>query len=144
VSLTRIFAVDDPLGVGVLHGIGDLGDEFDTCGQVELERVGGVGEPLAAHVLHRKVLDGFVGDGGGARLVDARDARVFESAQNANLTAKAGKDRAGVMPAPNDLERNLTLGVALLGKIDDPHAALTDRARNAIGADVLWSIARLR
>ena len=132
-------AVDHAALVAVVHRVADL------RGELELARQGQVG--AGGHEVAR-VLDVLHGDprhaarlaGGeldvlGSGRVDARDVLVRQARQHLGLRAEAAP-AGGADAVLQQLERHAPARCALLGLVDDPHAAAADDAQDAESGDL--------
>ncbi len=104
-------SVDDALGVGVLDGVGESSDQFETRGEIERVRFRVVEDVRSCDVLHRVVRDRLVAALRGSRLKDAGDTGVCEPAEHADLTRETHPNPRGPHPGAEDLERDLPIGV---------------------------------
>ena len=95
----------------------------------------------AAHQLHREVRLDAVTRLGDARVVDLRDARVLQAAEDLGFVLEAAQMRRAGQPGTNHLQRDAAMGPILLRLVDDAHRAFADDAEDAIRADSLGKIA---
>ena len=130
--------VDDAALVGVSHGGADLPEQGEPAAHLGprirgtvLVQVGG--ERPARHQLHGEEVLSLVR---GARLVDRRDARVFEPGQAVGLALEhAYRARVDVPASQDHLERDRAPRPLLLGLVDHPHPAAADLAHHPVGPD---------
>ena len=127
-------AVDDPLGVGVLHGVADLREELEARRDRELVLVAVLGDRLAADELHDEVRPAGLGRAGVEHL---GDVGVIHHRQRLALLLEAGDDLAGVHAELDDLERHAPLDRrALLGHVDRAEAALAEELQDPVRSDL--------
>ena len=117
-------AVDDPLLVGVLHGLADRDEQLQPGPDREPQAVAVLGDRLPAHQLHHEErLAGL----GGAAVVDAGDVGVVHQGQRLPLGVEPGQHRPRVHPDLDQLERHLPLDrFGLIGPVDGAHAPLAE------------------
>jgi len=127
-------AVDDPVSVGVFHGVTDPGQQLEPL--AEVERPGVLQEGPAVHELHGQI--GEVPEGAleSARCVDLGNVGVPQPGEQLHLELEPllglRRDRVGAQ----DLEGDIAAGLVLLGEIDAAHPAGAEPAEDAEGADV--------
>ncbi len=131
-------AVDHSALVGVVHSVGDRAKQP----QPELELVRGdrrrasrcpCTEGLAPDQLHGEEVVPVVGV---TRLVDGRDIGVLQPAEGLGLALEeTGVDLVDQVSAAHDLERDASLGVLLLGLVNDAHATLAEHRDDPVAAD---------
>jgi hypothetical protein len=108
-------AVDDPLLVRVLDGVAHARDELEPLSHRELALARVPAERLAVDELHREKRLRPRTRVGGARLVDLRDARVLEQAENFTLALEALQPVRRGDARLQDLERDEAARLLLLG-----------------------------
>ena len=99
-------AVDDPLLVGVLHGLADRDEQLQPGPHREPLPVAVVGDRLALDQLHHE--ERLVGLGGAA-VEDAGDVGVVHQGQRLPLGVEPGQDRPRVHADLDQLEGDLAL-----------------------------------
>ena len=125
-------AVDDPLLVRRLEGLGDLAGDGE--GLVERERAAlqPLGEVFALDELHDEGADA-------ARLleaVDRGDVGVLQLGEELRLALEAGEALGvGGERLGQDLDRDLALQLRVGRPVDDPHAALAERGGDLVRAE---------
>ena len=91
------------------------------------------GQRRAAHQLHREEVQTVLG---GAGLVERRDAGMPEMRERLRFALEELERLGGdVRSAADDLERDGTAGMLLLGFVDDAHAAFAELTHQAEVAD---------
>ena len=126
-------AMDEAGGVGGVEGAGDLGQQVGRQARVErpsLEPIVEVGALDVAHGQERGAL-GLTG------LVDGDDVGVVDRGRQLRLAQEAGAERLVVCVFGGEqLEGHLAPELALLGEVDDAHAAAPQDALDAIRPEV--------
>ncbi len=79
-------AMNDALVVGVLHGIADLGQKLEACGQIEIAAAGVLVQGHSANKLHREKRPAVDSS---ARLIHLGDPGVLKPAQDLCFVAEA-------------------------------------------------------
>ena len=122
--------MDDAPLVRVLHRVAGVSEELDLLAQPAPARPGV--ERLAVDELHRD--EGLVAALGIARagLVDLRDARMVEPAEDVRLLLEAPQQLPRRRAAADRLERDAPAREGLLGFVDDAHAAFADAAQDPV------------
>ena len=146
-------AVDDPALVGVGDGLADLPEKPQAIRKLgrgplapprptipRVERtalatplgraaVEVLAERFSPHQLHREEGESL---GRRPRLVDRGDAGMLESGEGLHLPLEhPQREGVGVKAGPDDLQGDGSMGMELLGLVDDPHAPLAELARDA-------------
>ena len=126
-------AVDDPLAVGVLHGLADREEQVQPLAGRELLLIAVVDDRDALDQLHDEVRPAALRRAG---VEDAGDVGVVHQREGLPLGLEAGDDVARVHPRLDDLERDLAAhGLLLLGDEHQAHAPLADLLHQLVGAD---------
>ena len=88
----------------------------------------------ALDVFHHQERHAVVGH---AAVVEPGDVGVLERGQDLPLVAQTAQAFGTRPPLPDELERHLLLELSVgpFGEVDRAHAALTDLAKQAVGAD---------
>ena len=109
-------AVDDPLLVGVLHGLADGDEQLQPGPDGKPMLVAVVGDRHAAHQLHHE--ERLAGRGRAA-VVHAGDVRMVHQGQRLPLGIEPGQHGARVHADLDQLERHLPLDwLGLIGPVD--------------------------
>ena len=117
-------AVDDPLLVGVLHGLADRDEQLQPGPDREPVLVAIVGDRHAADELHHEERLVRLR---GAAVVDAGDVGMVHQGQRLAFGVEPGQHRARVHAGLDQLERHLPLDrLRLLGPVDGAHAPLAE------------------
>ncbi len=125
--------VDDSLLVGVLNPTADLGEQFQSVPRDELVFITEPGDRHAPDQFHDEERAARWSD---PRVENPGDVGVVHQGQRFPLGLESGDDLAGVHPGPNDLQGNLPpYREGLLGRVDNPHPALTEPAEECVRAD---------
>ena len=126
--------MQDPLHVGVLHAGAHLAEERQPLGGRQLVLVAVRREGRAFDVLHHEVRLAALRRSG---VEHARDVVVTHAREGRALGLEAPQHRAAVHSELDDLQGDPTHErLALLGQVDDPHAALAEDLQDRIGANV--------
>ena len=133
------------------EGEGDLADRFGGDPRGHAAPVDGVGEVLAGEELHRVVGEalpsgaaGLLGRRQGVDVVDADDVRVIERGGGLGLALEALDDLVLDAPAyEEDLEGDLAAQVAVVGAVDDAHAAAAQLRDDAVAAHQQGGVGRV-
>ena len=127
-------AVDQAATMGVVQGLGHLGDEGHRfrAGRPGLPQPGPqilAGDELGDHVAEAV--------GGTAHVVDGHDARVVQGRQHAGL-GQVGLDvgRGGDAVAVRHLDGHVALEVVVMGLVDHAEGAGAEPGRDAVAAQV--------
>ncbi len=124
-----------PFGVGVLHGMANLHEQFEARARVDILRVAVFRDRHAAHQLHHKVWPTCVG---GAGVEDLGNAGMIHHGQRLPLGSESREHFLGVHARLDDLQRYPTLDrLTLVGDIDNAHAALADLLPQLVGPDAM-------
>ena len=106
--------------MGVMDGLGRLGDQFGRGTGSIFVVVEPIGQAAALDELHGEVLLPLVL----ADLVDRDDARVVELGDGLGLVLEPAElNVAGEDAGPDHLQGHLTIERHLASKVHDPHAA---------------------
>ena len=125
--------MDDPLLVGVLHGLADLHEQVQPLGDRQAVLVAIVGDRDAADQLHDEVGPAGLG---GAGVEHPGDVGVVHQRQRLPLGLEPGDDLLRVHARLDDLQRHLAAhGLGLLGHVDDAHAPFADLLQQLVRAD---------
>ena len=128
-------AVDDALGVGVVDGVGDEGDEGEAFAKGEVFRLGVGVEREAVDELHGEVgleTEGRVLSSG---VEDGGDIGMLEKSEDFGFEVEAFEGGRGKVAGTNDLEGDDAVGLLLDGFVDRAHAAFADEADDDVGPD---------
>ena len=128
-------AVDDEVGVGVLHRLAHVLKQPQAVLNAEASFVAVVGDDLAVDILHDEVgLSGV----GHAAVEQVGDVLVAQAGEDASFGQKTTMDLARGEAAANDFEGDLCVegSVGALGQKDLSHAALCQFFDDLVGADV--------
>ena len=131
--------MDDAVGVGVLDGVADAGEEAETCEDVEVLGLGMLDERPTPHALHGEERDTFTVGLVDANLKDLWDAGVPESAEDLGLTLESAEEGGGRPAGTDDLEGDGATGALLLGEVDPAHAPLAEDTENPVLAEGIGS-----
>ena len=116
--------MDDPLLVGVLHGLADGDEQLQPSPDRKPMAVAVLGDRLSAHQLHHE--ERLAGRGGAA-VVDAGDVRVVHQGQRLPLGVESSQHRARIHPDLDQLERHLPPDrLGLGGPVDGAHPPLAE------------------
>jgi hypothetical protein len=131
-------AVDDPLLVGVLHPLAHLDEQLEALAGAQAVRVAVLVEGDPRHVLHHEVGETPLR---GPRVEDAGDVGVAHEGQGLPLGLEPGQDLFRGQPPLDELQRHPPLDrLALLGLVDDTHAALSELPERPVVADRLRNL----
>ena len=127
-------AMNQAGGVHCVESVGDLGDHLG--GVLRCERPVGrdqAAEVAAGHVAHRHIEQTVSLPGS----EDGDHSRVLDRGGRQRLGAKASSEAllSGQL-GPDHLERDEPVEPQLPGQVDDPHAAMPDRALDAEAAEL--------
>ena len=122
-------AVDDPLIVRVLHRVAHPRHETHAGSEVEAAAAGKLVQRQPVDKLHREIRLAVVGEAG---LVDLRDARVMQPAQDLGLVGEPLDDGGRGEAAADDLEGHSAAWAILLRLVDGAHAALANDLQHLV------------
>ena len=127
-------AVDHQVGVGVLHRLQHLLQQLHAASHVEPAFVAVGGDRLAFDVLERQVGLAIVGQAG---VVQPRDVRVGQAAEDVALALEALHQHAAPRMQQRQLERHaaLQLAIGAFGQPDLAHAAAAQLVQQPVRAD---------
>jgi len=112
--------VQDPLVVGGLEGLGDLGADAQRVGERERAFAEALCERRTGHELE----DQEAGVAGFLQAVDGGDVGVVEGGQRLGLASEAGEAfRVGGEGSGEDLEGDVAAEPGVAGAVDLAHAA---------------------
>ena len=126
-------AMDDPLLMGVLHGLADLDEQLQPLAVVRLILVAVIREGDAVDQLHHEVGPARFGR---ARVKHLGDVGVVHHGQGLPLGLEAGDHLPGVHARLDDLQGHLAANrLPLLGHVDHAHAPFADLLQELVAAD---------
>ncbi len=128
-------AVDDPLLVGVVHGVADAGDEVEPLADAGIPLRHVLVEGASRHELHREVRLGAVPRVRHPGLVDLRDPRVAEPPQRVRLLLEPLEQGGGGQAWLDHLEGDDPARPLLLRFVDRPHPPLADHAEDPVAGN---------
>ncbi len=119
----------------IRDGLKDI--EHSQAGRVAAAQVGNhPGERLTLHVVHAEERDPILL----ADAVDRDDPRVLQARNRLDLPSEPlATARTVELLGPHDLDRYLATELALLGEVDDAHAANAEAADQLEVAEFLWN-----
>ena len=125
--------MDDPLLVGVLHGLADRDGQLEPLAKRQPALVAELGDRDALDQLHHEVGASLLG---GAGVEHLGDVGVVHQGQRLAFRTEAGQDLAAVHAGLDELQRHRAPHrLGLLGHVDRAHPTLADRLEELVGAD---------
>ena len=125
--------MDDPLLVGVLHGLADRDGQLESLAERQPPLVAEPGDRNALDQLHHEVGASLFG---GAGVEDLGDVGVVHQGQCLAFGPEPGQDLAAVHAGLDELQRDgPPHRLGLLGHVDRAHAPLADRLEEFVRAD---------
>ena len=121
------------VAVGFGEGVADLEHQADALAGREPPAVAVGVDGLAFHVLHREVGQAV----GGAGVEDAGEVGVVEAGEDSAFGLEAAQLLVADLLAAQELEGCAALELGVVRQGEDPHAAFTQQALDAVGAHLL-------
>ncbi len=125
-------AVDDALGMGVLHRVAHLSEEHQPVGDGQPVGIAVGRNGLAGHILHREVGPSVACF---SSIQHLRDVRMIHERECLTLPFEPSDHLAGFQPGTQDLERHPAVRLGLLGQVHRAEPALTQHSDERVQAD---------